>query len=252
MAALFTAASTQYLTSSAPLVVDYPLVVGMWVRMVSTSATARILWSLSDTGTTNNYLMLRKNASHGILIGSQAGGTESAVGNAAAITATAWAFVLARFIASNNRRLALLPGDGNFATTDTSVARAPTGMDTMTLGALQTSGGVTEPWDGLIGEYWLANADIQSTNLTTQDALTRQLAFGGPFSVPTIAKDIIEYRSFRKAPVNDADEIGEVFHGALGRQTWVNTNGVKTLQPEHPPLPYWFARPNQNIRNLTV
>lgn len=250
MAALFTAASTQYLINSAPAVLDYPISVGMWINLAAVGASARTLWALSDTGTTNNYLMLRMTAGELISAVARAGGTESAASVATAITAGSWCFAVGKFLSSTERRSAVLHANGLVEFGSSAAARVPTGMDTMTIGALSTSGGITEPWDGLIGEYWLLNADATVAPAAGWNADSIfQLAYGGPFSNPRLADKIIEYRSFRKYPSSEGDEIGEVYHG-MDRQTWTNTNGVTISH--HPPLPYWYEKPGQHRRLLVA
>lgn len=85
---------------------------------------------------------------------------------------------------------------------------------------------------GQIAEIWYTNTDIQPDGAQLQNSTLRQLAFNGPFSLPHIAKDIVEYRSFRSRLDSRQDTPEEVYHRGL-RQTWTNTNGV-TLGP-HPP-----------------
>jgi hypothetical protein len=113
----------------------------------------------------------------------------------------------------------------------------------LTCGALQTSAGASVPFDGNVAEFWYTNTDIQPDGAQLDGNLLRQLAYGGPFSVPHIAGDILEYRSFRKVIESDQDEaVGdEVYWGGAGRQVWTNTNGV-TRGP-HPPLPGWYRKP---------
>jgi hypothetical protein len=103
------------------------------------------------------------------------------------------------------------------------------------------------PCDAFISEFWYTNTDIQPDGAQLNDDLLRQLAYGGPFSVPHVAANLIEYRSFRKVIESDQDEaVGDgVYWGGAGRQVWTNTNGV-TRGP-HPPLPGWYAKPNRTI-----
>lgn len=122
-------------------------------------------------------------------------------------------------------------------------------MDAMAIGS-QASATPTEFFDGRMAEIWYTNTDIQADGLQLQDALLRQLAYGGPFSVPHIAKDIVEYRSLRVHPDSRGDQPSEVYHGKFGRQIWTNANGV-TAGP-HPPLPYWYVKPGQTRRPLIV
>lgn len=122
-------------------------------------------------------------------------------------------------------------------------------MDRVTIGAL---GGTTPAsfFDGLIGEYWVTATDIQGDGAQLQDGLLLQLAYGGPLSVPSVARDVIEYRSMIKHPTSDGDEVSENYVGHLGRQVWTNHNGVTT--GHHPPLPYWYEKPGQRRRVLTI
>ncbi len=252
MAAQFAAASTQYLVNATPGIITAPFTVGMWVQLAAVGAVNRTLFALSDTAVADHYFLIRMRDDELVSIVGCAGATGENVANTSvALIPLAWTFIVGRFIASNNRRVGVLQPSGIAQFTQSTTDRAAASLDTMTIGALSTSGGITEPWDGAIGEFWITNADVgQATGVNLTSDQLRQLAYGGPFSLPRIAKDIIEYRSFRKAPASDADEIGEVFHGALGRQVWTNTNGV-TIGP-HPPLPYWYVRPAEPRRLLTV
>lgn len=250
MAAIFTAASTQYLTNSAPPITGYPATVGCWVYLAALGVVNRTIWSVSDTATTNNFYRLVMSSGEVLRAGAAAGGTEVNAALTTALVVDSWHFVVARFISSTNRKIAGLFPTGAIEHGTIATARAPTGLDTMGIGILSTSAGATEPWSGGIGELWYTNTDIQSDGAQLLDSTLRQLAYGGPFSVPHIAKDIIEYRSFLKYPSSEGDDPSEVFHGALGRQTWTNTNGVTTGR--HPPLPYWYVKPGQVIRNLTI
>lgn len=253
MAGFFTAASAQYLVNAAPAVIDYPFTVGMWVKLTAVGASDRTLFALSDTGTTNNYLLVRMLATEVLSIVGRAGGTENVSSTAIALTAGRWVCVVARFISSTNRRMDIFWGNQGSASyithNQSTTARAPTGMDTMTLGSLSTSGGVTEPWDGSIGEYWLANVDVQPDGAALSNPTMLNLALGGPFSIPQIAGNIVEYRSLRADPVNG--EARDLYIGAgKPMQNWANTNGV-TIGP-HVPLPYWNINPEQTKTMLPI
>lgn len=252
MAALFTAASTQYLINSAPTVLDYPFTVGMWANLAAAGTVNRTLFALSDTGTTNNYLLVRMNTLEQFQTVAAAGGTENASGSSFNAVAGTWNFLLARFISSTNRRFIALNNAGVVASGNTSTARAPIGMDTITLGATSTSAGISDPWDGLIGEYWLANSDVYSDSAAVVDAnLLRQLAYAGPFSMPQITSNLVEYHSFRKGVTSDAFNNEEDFLSGIGAgEVLANTNGVSI--GHHPPLPYWYEKPGQRRSVLMI
>lgn len=241
MAASFVAASSQYLVNSTPAVIDYPFTIGMWVNLTAVAGVSRTLFSLADTAVATHYLIVRMESTENIVLAARAGGSENTASLPDSfLVAGKWTFFVARCISSTNRKISGIKSDGTIAHATTATARAPTSMDTMAIGALVVST-VSEYWDGSIAEYWLSNADVQPDGAQLQNSLLWQLAYGGPFSVPHITKNIIEYRSFRKHPT--AGEIGEVYWGNSGVQNWTNTNGV-TIGP-HVPLSAWYNRPPQ-------
>lgn len=243
MSAFFVGANTQYLVNSSPTLAStgYPFTVGMWYNLTAVGAVTRTLFAFSDTGTTNNYLRIIMNSSEAMQAGARAGSTESQSTAIGAVVAGTWAFIVVRFLASNNRRIMVLDRAGLVSSTASVTSRAPTGLDTMTIGALSTSGGITDPWDGAIAEYWLANADIYPDVIDLDQYFFRQLAYGGPFSIPLVAKNIVEWHSFRCGPDTTFDNLDETYFGTYAPPNWVNTNAV-SLGP-HPPLPYWFQKP---------
>lgn len=250
MAAFFTAASSQRLNNAAPPILDYQFSVAMWIYFPDNAAN-RTLFSLSDTATSNNYFLFRLNSGEQIELVARAGGAEATGIIGQALTIGLWNFVVARFISATSRRAHILNGDGAFASVSNATSRAPSGIDTMNLGALQTSAATTEFWDGLIGEFTLFSGDVSpSGDLAISSDYMRQLAYGGPFSVPFLVDKIVEYRSFRKYITTHADEVGENYYGAFGQQNWTDINGVTI--GHHPPLPYWYQKPGQNPRVLTI
>jgi len=245
MAASFDNASLQRLVNSAsPITAYYPHTAACWVYPTTTGAD-RIIYAASN-GTSSQSCLLEQSSSNQWGIAAVAGGTlnPTLVGT---VTANAWFFVIGRFISATNRRLAVLQPDGSTVHAQNTLSRNPTAPTTLTLG---TNGSGTSAFGGRIGEFWCTNTDIQADNAQLQDWMLRQLAYGGPFSVPHIAKDIVDYRSFRVFPESRGDRVGEVYHGRFGRQTWTNTNGVTI--GAHPPLPYWYARPGQVRSQLVI
>jgi concanavalin A-like lectin/glucanase superfamily protein len=247
MGASFASASSQCLVNSTPPITGTPFSLGMWVYP-TVNLTGRTLWSLCDLVTGNNRYRVRTQSAGAISAMVIAGGTETgAATGAGVVVVDKWVFFVARFITSTNRHISALSADGSVANASNTQLRAVTAATAMYLGVNEA---VSEFYNGGIGEFWYTNTDIQPDAATLASSTLLQLAYGGPFSVPYIAKDIVEYRSFRSSPDSRGDRMGEVFHGAKGRQTWDNTNGV-TVGP-HPPLPYWFIRPAQNRRVLVV
>lgn len=77
-----------------------------------------------------------------------------------------------------------------------------------------------------------------------------QLARLGPFSLPHIAKDIIEYRSLRSGLISGDDKPDEVYWGKQRQADWINTAGV--ILGDHPPLYPGYVKPGQIIRPLVI
>jgi hypothetical protein len=99
-------------------------------------------------------------------------------------------------------------------------------------------------FDGQVGEFWYTDTDIQADGAQLQDSTLRQLAYFGPFSIPHIAKDIVEYRSFRSRLDSRQDTPDEVYYRGT-RPVWTNTNGVN-LGP-HPPAATNYIDPPGSV-----
>lgn len=236
MAIRFQSASSQYL-SRAPSITAAPFTFGAWVRP---SAVTNIDTILGLLGTFNfefgfyffpSNRWIVQNAS-----GNVTGGT---------VTVGAWHYVLLRFRSNTNQRFSALEPTGIITHLQNTNDAALTAFTEMTLGARPA--GVL-PSDCDMAEMFLANADVQAADAATDEVLLRQLAYRGPFSVPHIRKDIIEYRSFRSRVTEP--RFGEVYWGARGPQTWTNTGGV-TIGP-HVKLPTSYRRPIQDDGVITV
>lgn len=244
MAASFVAASSQYLLSSTTPITALPITVGIWFNLAAVANEPRTLWTVADTGTILSHWSLEMTSAEIVQIVVGNGVVPNSASITTPIAAGTWNFAIGRFVSNINRKIAVLLNSGSVEHGSVTTNRAPAGgVDVVSIGARQQSTGVDQFWDGSIAEVWWTNSDIQADGAQLQDATIRQLAYGGPFSVPHVAKDIVEYRSFRKYPSSEGDQIGEFYHGGAGRQTWTNTNGVTT--GPHPPLPYWYVKPGQ-------
>lgn len=244
MAARFSSANSQRLRNASPAVSTYPITVGIWAFPATASGTKPV-WSLADTATNNNYVFLFQSSA---LWSVNASGASN---NVAGLVAGQWQFLLLRLISSTNRRLSVIAPSGEITHAAGINAVSPSGIDVMNIGAHERdTGSLISYFDGLLAEFWLTNTDIQADGAQVQTSTLLQLAYGGPFSVPHIVKNILEYRSFRKYPSSESDESEEVYHGPAGRQIWSNINGVTT--GPHPPLPYWYGRPGDSSRLMVA
>ena len=241
-----------YIQNASAPVTTTPVAMGAWVSP-ATSGVDQTIWSMSDTGATNQYYRLFISSVDAWSFTVQAGaGTDVASVSDSSAFINQWTFVLVQAAADDDLVINLVRYDGNIIGSDASTtAGPPTGVDSMQIGALLTSSGASSLFTGRVAEYWIANVDFGVISDTERDAFMYQLAWGGPFSIPQVANNIVEYRSLRKYPTSLGDDLTEVYWGGgKGIQTWAAV-GSPTIAA-HPPLPYWFARPGQYQTNLIV
>ena len=92
-------------------------------------------------------------------------------------------------------------------------------------------------FDGIIGEFWYADADIQrgaAASVALSDEVFKRIAWEGPFTYPDIAANIMEYRSLRKGPEFAREVFGDNYW-RVTRQTWGLSATPPIIGP-HPPL----------------
>lgn len=240
MAVSFASASSQYLANSAAPVTAVPFTVGMWIRD-TTSASDEVFWSLTDTAAADDGWSLFKGTDNGIRLGCYRGATYAeAVGPT--LVSGQWTFVLGRMISATNRRLAVLQPTG-VTSAQSTTSCTPTGIDSIGIGCELQSSAINF-FNGSVAEYWMANIDVHRGGGAIPNTYMYQLAYGGPFSVPFIERNLVDYRSFRQSITSDQDHGQDYYLGGQRpvRQVWTNVNGA-TLGP-HPPLPGYYERWN--------
>jgi hypothetical protein len=245
MAALF--APNAYLSLASPPVITAPFTVGCWVKRTDT-VNSQDFWTLCSSANTNHFWrLIWSQASTAGQFGCAAGGTTASASASGGIPVDTWVYAIARAISSANRRIDILNGDGSIVSAQNTTSLSPT-VNTLSIG-IQAGSSLVNPLTGSVAEFWYGNADIQSDGGALDGNLLRQLAYGGPFSVPHIIPNIIEYRSLKSSLGSDTDKLGENYFGRAGRQNYVNNSGV-ILGP-HPPLPYWYKKP-EDISRLAM
>jgi len=249
MGAFFASASSQRLTTTGTIPLPstgYPFTIGFW--HYPTTVASASCFALSDPATAN-FISVGRNGTNVPNMNLNAGAGGAANSLTTALTTNTWNYYLARFITSTNRWLSVLHFNGLIETVQGTTARAPTGLTNLNLGSRNDTAAPSTFMDGLLGEYFLTDTDIQADGATTQNSLILQLAYGGPFSVPHIAQDIMEYHSLYSTLDTPQENLTEVYYG-IRRITWVNTNGVTIGQ--HPSLPGNYIEPGQIKRQLVV
>lgn len=219
-----------------------PFSTGFWMKPTTVSGIKNLL-TISDTTTTNAFNLFQ----NGTSVSANANGSFTI--SAGTLVANAWFYVVMRFISAANAMLSILSADGIIATGFNTTVNVPTGLTNMALGAASASAG-SAFFDGSMAEWWITNSDIQSDGATLQASTLRQLSRGGPFSLPHIAKDIVDYRSLRYALGSDQDAQPDYDLGNKGRQIWANSGGV--TRAAHPPLAVGHMGPTSQILNRVV
>lgn len=240
MGARFSTASSQGLILSSPQTLTRPFCVGFWYKTSATGVRRHLTgWDNGSVG----WAIAVGAANTTVVFQYWDGATQQFSTNISSVPSADWNFVLARDINNSNRRMSIVSNNG--IRHGSSASTISTSQTQITIGA--TLG--VNYMEGSIAEWWFLSGDVQADGAQADDALVRQLAYLGPFSVPHIAPNVVEYRSFRSGVLSNADQGGEVYQRGGPRQweAFVNEPGVG----EHPPVPA-YVRPNQNRRILAV
>lgn len=243
MSAFFVSTSNQRLFNTAAPISAVPLSMGLWVRP-TTINFQKDIWQLSDTSGLTGWALLQLNSN---VFDFQVSGTSDA--NAGTVVVNKWFYIVGRAPTTTNRFISVLSEDGIISTGSSAVTLTPTSVVSESLGA-NASNTISNAFDGNIAEFWLTNSDIQPDGAALQNSTLRQLARGGPFSIPHIAKDIVDYRSLRYALGSDQDAQPDYDLGNRGRQIWANINGV--IRAAHPPLAVGYMGPTGQFQNRVV
>jgi hypothetical protein len=237
------AGSSQYLQASSVGFTTLPLVVGAWVRLTAVANATRRLWAISNTASTDSRSLYMTNAE---VLGIQTTGTATgSCTTSTAISAGVWNFVVGRFITNTNRRASVLHGNGLVEHAVNTTNSSQSGLNAEFIGARQISGAAASDfWNGEVAELFICDADIYDAAADLPDSLVRQLAYGGPFSVPHVAASLFEYRSLRDSLADGCGAQDNYLR--QGVKFWTPT--ASPLLGVHPPLPHWYERPRAIVR----
>lgn len=243
MAALFTAASSQYLVNTTIPTAVTPFSVGFWAYINSTTSGLGARKMFASSAAAVGDFIGQTNFSGTWQISPNSGAPTTG----GVQTANQWAYFVGRFITATNRKLSVLQFDGSIATITNTTNNAIT-PDRWALGAAHSSGSTSEYFDGRISGYWATNIDIQADAADLNNDTLRQLAYCGPFSIPHVAANLIDYREMDQ-PIGSDTDMFPTAYMPFGQRTWTNSNGV--TRAEHPPLRPDYKLPN-NIRKLGI
>lgn len=252
----FVSASSQCLQNTAPIAFSFPMTIGLWCR-AATVGVNKTIWSWGDTAAANDYIEIAENTGFSFAMNAVASGTGTST-NIIAATSTnnLNTFLCVRFIAANNRRGEGLSGQrgvikggntlaGTTGSVQSTTSRSPSGLDTMTIGARGINT-IAQYFDGDVAEFWYTDTDIYPAGAMDIPFLWT-LAYHGPFSIPSVASSVIEYRSFR----DKTDTPGpDTYFGKYGAQSWANSNAP--ILGTHFPLPAGYATPRSFVRDFHI
>jgi hypothetical protein len=218
--------------------------VGCWFYVTTTGSSSRVIWEASLTATDDS---IRLNNVLGFLSFEKNHLAANTWGFGPSVAANIWYYTLCREISITNHRVSMLTattGQVQHSSDATSSAVTTNNVKT-TIGATHTNGAAGSGMQGGIAEWFVADGDIVPGGGAPSDSLIRQLAYYGPFSVPSIAAQIYEYRGL----VRPGNGLTNDYYARDGgfRALWVPT-GSPIVGP-HPPLSGNYVRPGQNLRS---
>lgn len=247
MSAFFASASTQFLGNATTQILTYPFTVGLWAQATTTGAL-KTLFTNGSSSVADRFCLIQTVANAwGIFAVTGAGSSSTA--NAGTVVANQWVYLIGRFINATNRRIAVLTTDGIVSHAQAVFSTSPT-PTRMSLGN-RWSSIIAEYFDGSIAEFFITNTDIQPDGLQLSDQLLRQLAYAGPFSVPHIANNIVDYRSLRQSLSSNTDNMNEYLGNRGLPNLWANTNGV-IIGPHMPFISPDIIGPSNEAQNRMV
>lgn len=246
MAASFVAASSTYLLSSGtPAVTAPPFTVAFWAKPTFSVGGNSTVYELAGTANDTNRYTFGNDGTPEWWIQAHNGVLDEL--DVTGPVANTWQFYCARVISATNRRLAILNADGTIISGQTVVnITTPASISREAIGGGASATVGNSPFDGLVGEFWVAGIDIQSDGLAINAEFLRYIAWNGPWAVPSIAANILRYKPFTQTIGTGTDVPNENITYGSPPAVWTNTNGV-TLAP-HCPLGPVYPKPTDSRR----
>lgn len=188
MSGKFVGASSHYLQQPSPWVTTPPLTVSFWLRLETSSNT--VPWSMGDSGSSAAWEVWTQLGT--VLHFDYWNGGSEEGDSFVTIAQNEWTFVIARMIATNNRRLTAVRPNGNVNHGNSTDTVTPTSLERMALGATWGSSPGAYLTGG-IAEFCFFAGDIQADGGLLDNALAHQLAYRGPWSLPHLVPLITDY-----------------------------------------------------------
>lgn len=229
-----TSTSRYYSDNPALLSTGYPLTMACWYYPTAIFTRAAMSFGDGGGGGGSGHRLGMGTLNTGsawLLYASDASLTNSS-GGAPALNK--WAFMIGRFMTATDRRLDVLQ-EGTIFSIQGTASRVPSGLNRLEMGATGVAA-LTSPNMGSLAEFWYMQSGIPGVSGAIPAQLLYQLAYKGPFSVPSVGSKVIEYQSLLKGPFFSEENF---FRGPRPNWTYSLATGALT-SGIHPPLP---ARP---------
>jgi hypothetical protein len=227
MSGRFSVSATTALQNKAPPFSGLPFSIGCWFRPITTPGTANVFafanassnYSIWSSTTTLNFW----NGSASVAIGT--------------IAANRWYYIVARWVTTTSGKASILDEFGAIQSASSAAGSAITANSWVIGGNASGAGGdpgTASSWDGDIQDFWITNTDIQPGGAAIDAWLLRYLSQRGPFAVPSVGPDVIDYQALR-APVGVTGEAQrDSFVSRFPRQVWTPYNGGPLVGPPAP------------------
>lgn len=212
---------TGSLQTTAPLIppTAQPMTMACWARATNTAVTQTIMCFASNS---TDYIEVQQATNWAI-------GDGTGVNFAGAATAGMWTFLLARWITTTSMRLTTLTADGTLNSGQRTNSSVHSALITIGLGERVVLSPV-QAFTGAIAEFWYTATDIVGSDVAPGISYIHQLAFFGPFSIPSVGQQVEEYRSLR---LGGTARYGDSHSNTAG-SSWVADVALPPTQ--HPPI----------------
>lgn len=218
----------------------FPFTCGAWVSSTSLADDSYFFSVVASASSDANRISFGS-AGNQWNINMDGGGVgEDFTNSAGSFVVNTWYYVVGRYSSATNRRMIALHPNGAAQEVVQTASRTPVNCNSVYTHCTPAFG-FTHGWPGHIAELWWANVDIQPDGASLNTAMLRQLAYEGPFSVPHVAPNIVEYSSFRE------NRILRDYATYAGR--WAHAGTVQ-IAP-HPPLLARYRYPD-DAQSLAV
>lgn len=259
MGAQFISGSNQIIAHDSIAPIGLPFTMACWACPIGTFGSNRAIIALANKANIQNYFYLGTTTTSKFDAHTTTGGTGVTTASNTTAVLNSWYFILARYVTTTNRWIVVYdPSTGLVDQVQTVTSNAPiVGTLAVSIGGIRGSTIFLPSW-AWVGEAFYTDAELPFDPAAALPAeWVRKLALEGPFSLPLLSDDIVEYKSLLSgcatAVQTEQQSIGESY-SRIGLQTWANpyTAASVPLIAPHPPISSNYVRPSQIAPILVI